>query len=66
VLKTPNSEQMLIIIEPKTGEMKHYSTLKEACKCNKWMSYHYLTNKKIDNKLTIYKNMWIYRVIINR
>lgn len=53
---------MLIIIDPKTGKLDHYSTLKEACKRNKWMAYYYLTNKKLSEKCTVYKSMWIYRV----
>jgi hypothetical protein len=56
---------MLIIIVPKTGELRTYTTLIDACKHQKWMNYYTLRNKNLSDKVTIYKNMWIYRVIIN-
>jgi len=53
---------MLIIIDPKTGNLKTYSTLSKACVKEKWMNIYTLRNKILNDKMCIYKGMWIYRV----
>lgn len=54
---------MILIIDPKSGKIDYYPTLKLACRWNKWMSYHYLTTIKLTDKLRVYKKMWIYRIV---
>ena len=54
---------MIIIITPKNGHILYYPSLKSACKYEKWMSYGYLTHKKLyDTKPLEYKGFWLYRI----
>ena len=53
---------MIVIIEPKTGKMSYYPSLKQACKWEKWMRYTTLKDKSISDKPLIYKGKWIYRI----
>lgn len=53
---------MILVIDIKKGFVDSYSTLTKACKENRWMSYQYLKEVKLSEKMVKYKHVLLAKV----